>query len=64
MDRGDIVFIVLALLRQDVLKDVIAPVARDASVCVIAWDVVRPRIAVDAVQVVGVDVWVGLVVVP
>ena len=64
MDSGDIILIVLTLPRQDILIDVITPVAGDPSVRVIAWDVVCAWVAVDAMQVVGIDVGVRLVVVP
>ena len=63
MDCWDVILIIMALPRQNILEDIITPGAGDLWIGVCAYCVVGSRIAVEAMQVVCINLGVCLVVV-
>ncbi len=64
MHRRDIILKVVAdSPGQDIFEDIVASPARDAWRFICAGDIVCARIAVDAVQMVGINVGISLVIV-
>ena len=64
MDCWDVVLIISTFARQDILKNVVTPGAGDLWIGIAASSVVGPWIAVETMQMVGIDLWVCLVVIP
>lgn len=65
MDCWNVVLVISTSTWQDILKYIVTPGARDlwVGIGIAASSVVGPWIAVETMQMVGIDLWVCLVVV-